>query len=459
MAAISNVPHLVDKKGGNYSAVAPPLDLKKFSKWKKRMLCYLTGMEPNYIQCLKDGHFKEKTTEGADKPESQWTPDERRVVNQDQRLKSIIISCLPNDIMELVISCETAKSTWTDLVYSFEEEVSDDEEMTQVKVLMALANDKLSVGKNHARNGEWIDITIKKCRHDLFALKQAKLEAVTFQIQNTKLTKLNRALQKQLKEERKVKHESMANQQENQEQHQDRPDEKLVPVDDQVRIRASNYKITLDKSQPNVIYKVFLAILKKYSFFNAFIRTNDAPEIYMQQFLDTVTSLQITPKDSDHPFVEPPSKKEIISFINKLGYSESLTRISDMTTNNLKASKDGFILQKRPKGSSEGSGVSLEVLGGLSHKGLNKGYGMTLAVPDEPRDSSSSSSSEFEIDDISNDDESDEADDKEKADDSKDSWCSDETSSLEVKASLYIMPGNSFSKSDETSGSDVRASL
>ncbi|GKA96995.1 hypothetical protein Tco_0824889 [Tanacetum coccineum] len=35
-----------------------------------------------------------------------------------------------------------------------EEEVSDDEEETKVKVLMALADDDLSVGKNHARNGE-----------------------------------------------------------------------------------------------------------------------------------------------------------------------------------------------------------------------------------------------------------------------------------------------------------------
>nr|GEX94077.1 retrovirus-related Pol polyprotein from transposon TNT 1-94 [Tanacetum cinerariifolium] len=43
-----------------------------------------------------------------------------------------------------------------------EEEVFDDEEMTQVKVLMALVDDKLSVGKNHANNGEWIDFTMKK---------------------------------------------------------------------------------------------------------------------------------------------------------------------------------------------------------------------------------------------------------------------------------------------------------
>ncbi|GJT46457.1 hypothetical protein Tco_0955172 [Tanacetum coccineum] len=132
-----------------------------------------------------------------------------------------------------------------------EEEVSDDEEVTQVKVLMALADDELTVGKSHARNGEWVDITIRKvntllsmnedadwqnylkyinidlkfveeqrlnllskynkiifelnkCRDELLVLKQAKLDAVTFQIQNTKLTKLNHALQEQLKEEKNI---------------------------------------------------------------------------------------------------------------------------------------------------------------------------------------------------------------------------------------------------------------
>nr|GFA60379.1 hypothetical protein [Tanacetum cinerariifolium] len=41
-----------------------------------------------------------------------------------------------------------------------EEEV--DEEVTRVKVLMALADDELNVGKSHAQNGEWVDITIRK---------------------------------------------------------------------------------------------------------------------------------------------------------------------------------------------------------------------------------------------------------------------------------------------------------
>nr|GEV91661.1 retrovirus-related Pol polyprotein from transposon TNT 1-94 [Tanacetum cinerariifolium] len=312
MAAISNVPQLVDKKEGSYSAVVPCLKPGKINKWKKRMLCSLTRMEPYYIQCIKDGPSKPKIAE--------------------------------DDIMESFISCEIAKSTWTELVYKFEgpydtkenkimdlkleyqtfrakpseslsqtytcyktllneltndgvtlskhkisvvfmislpekwlsfsqglrnvnhtqtldladiyksqgkpkvqkdnkamykkmkaklalfeaslstsqsskplsknkglvaetfnwdqEEVSDDAEETQVKVLMALIDDELSVGKNHAQNGELIDITIK--RDNLLALKQAKLEAVTFQIQNTGLTKLNNALQDQLKEERNV---------------------------------------------------------------------------------------------------------------------------------------------------------------------------------------------------------------------------------------------------------------
>nr|GEV65006.1 hypothetical protein [Tanacetum cinerariifolium] len=84
------------------------------------MLCYLTGMKPYYLKCIKDVPFQQKTAKGDAKSESQWTPDERRVVVQDQRLKIIIMSCLPDDIMESVISCVSTKETWTDLVHSFE---------------------------------------------------------------------------------------------------------------------------------------------------------------------------------------------------------------------------------------------------------------------------------------------------------------------------------------------------
>nr|GEZ54937.1 hypothetical protein [Tanacetum cinerariifolium] len=69
---------------------------------------------------------------------------------------------------------------------------------------MALADDELTVGKSHAQNGKWVDITKRKCKDELLSLKQAKLDAVTFEIQNTELTKLNHALQKPLKEEKKI---------------------------------------------------------------------------------------------------------------------------------------------------------------------------------------------------------------------------------------------------------------
>ncbi|GJS99983.1 hypothetical protein Tco_0821153 [Tanacetum coccineum] len=86
-----------------------------------------------------------------------------------------------------------------------------------------------------------------------------------------------------------------------------------------------------------------------------------------------------------------------------------------------KASKYDFILQHRLIGLGEGSGVALEGLDGLSQKGPNEGSGVTLAVPDEPKDSSSSSSlaSENEVEDISSDDEIKGADDNKKADESK----------------------------------------
>nr|GEV29788.1 hypothetical protein [Tanacetum cinerariifolium] len=178
MAAISNVSKLVDKKRGSYSAIVSLLELGKFNKWKKRMLCYLTGIEPYYIQ------FK---TFDWDK-----------------------------------------------------EEVSNDKEMTQVKVLMALTDDELAVGKNYARNDEWIDITMKKVnillsmdedsdwqnylKDDLLNLKQAKLEAITFQLQNTKLVKQNHALHEQLKEEKHV-NEKWSNSSNKIERHN--PDSKL----------------------------------------------------------------------------------------------------------------------------------------------------------------------------------------------------------------------------------------
>ncbi|GKD55084.1 hypothetical protein Tco_1288471 [Tanacetum coccineum] len=74
----------------------------------------------------------------------------------------------------------------------------------------------------------------------------------------------------------------MVEEQDNQQQNM--LDVELVLIDEQVKIAISNFKIALEKSQPDVIYKLCLDILKQYIFYNSFIATADAPEIYMQQF-------------------------------------------------------------------------------------------------------------------------------------------------------------------------------
>ncbi|GJZ94063.1 retrovirus-related pol polyprotein from transposon TNT 1-94 [Tanacetum coccineum] len=53
---------------------------------------------------------------GQRKPEGQWTADERKAANLDQRLKSLILSVLPDDPMNSDINCLIAKSTWDDLI-------------------------------------------------------------------------------------------------------------------------------------------------------------------------------------------------------------------------------------------------------------------------------------------------------------------------------------------------------
>ncbi|GJY21280.1 hypothetical protein Tco_0393846 [Tanacetum coccineum] len=55
-------------------------------------------------------------TTGQKKLEAQWTADKRKAANLDQRLKSLIMSVLPDDQMNSVINCLTIKSTWDDLI-------------------------------------------------------------------------------------------------------------------------------------------------------------------------------------------------------------------------------------------------------------------------------------------------------------------------------------------------------
>ncbi|GJX81069.1 hypothetical protein Tco_0329218 [Tanacetum coccineum] len=90
----------------------------------------------------------------------------------------------------------------------------------------------------------------------------------------------------------------MAEQQEIQQQ--DHLDEELVPVNDQVRIGLSNFRIALEKQQPYVIYKLCLEILRQYSFFKAFTGTDDHASNLMQVPLE----LNFANKGEKYPNME-----------------------------------------------------------------------------------------------------------------------------------------------------------
>ncbi|GKB90746.1 retrovirus-related pol polyprotein from transposon TNT 1-94 [Tanacetum coccineum] len=86
-----DLPQLLYFRGGSHVINVPRLDVKDSTSWK-----------------------------------------DRRLANQDKRLKSIIISCLPNDTMKAVIKCATANEMWNDLILS--EKVK--ETYTRLKILL-----------------------------------------------------------------------------------------------------------------------------------------------------------------------------------------------------------------------------------------------------------------------------------------------------------------------------------
>ncbi|GKE52544.1 hypothetical protein Tco_1487700, partial [Tanacetum coccineum] len=121
------------------------------------------------------------------------------------------------------------------------------------------------------------------------------------------------------------------------------------------------------------------------------------------------------------------SDEEEVDQSKKLKGLETLSEASQFKLNMKKAkkaSRHAFIIQQRPRGSCEGSGVTPEVPDELTLKSSNEGVGVIPEVLDELSDysSSSNSDSEFAIKDISSDEDevTEKADDVKKADVEKD---------------------------------------
>ncbi|GKA20569.1 retrovirus-related pol polyprotein from transposon TNT 1-94 [Tanacetum coccineum] len=72
------VPQTLEYRGGQLNVV-PVLEVENFTNWKKRFLCHIIGIEPQFENIIKNGPFIPMTA-GQRKPKNQWTGDERRLI-------------------------------------------------------------------------------------------------------------------------------------------------------------------------------------------------------------------------------------------------------------------------------------------------------------------------------------------------------------------------------------------
>nr|GEY54332.1 retrovirus-related Pol polyprotein from transposon TNT 1-94 [Tanacetum cinerariifolium] len=68
--ATVEVPQTLEYRGGQLNAAAV-LEVENFSNWKKRFMCHIIGIEPQFENIIKNGHFVPMTA-GQRKPENQW---------------------------------------------------------------------------------------------------------------------------------------------------------------------------------------------------------------------------------------------------------------------------------------------------------------------------------------------------------------------------------------------------
>ncbi|GJV14771.1 retrovirus-related pol polyprotein from transposon TNT 1-94 [Tanacetum coccineum] len=139
MASVE-IPQTLEYRGGQLNA-APILEMENFTNSKKRFMCQIIGIEPQFENIIKNSPFIPMAA-GQRKPENQWIGDERKAANWDQRLKSLIMFVLPDDQMNSVINCLTAKSTWDDLIL-YHEGPSDVKET----LMNELLNDGIKLSK------------------------------------------------------------------------------------------------------------------------------------------------------------------------------------------------------------------------------------------------------------------------------------------------------------------------
>nr|GFB84888.1 hypothetical protein [Tanacetum cinerariifolium] len=163
-------------------------------------------------------------------------------------------------------------------------------------------------------------------------------------------------------------------------------------------IGRSDFLLLSDiKSKESTLQLVY-DVLRRCSFFKAFLVIADVPEIYMQEFYATATVhyhsiqfkmnnkkhiidlelfrdiLHICPRVHGQPFVELPFEEEILVFIRFLRHNATIKMLTDVSINKLYQSWRSFaaIINKCLTGKSSGYDSlrlsQAQILWGLYHK-------------------------------------------------------------------------------------------
>ncbi|GJS46067.1 hypothetical protein Tco_0596188 [Tanacetum coccineum] len=124
----------------------------------------------------------------------------------------------------------------------------------------------------------------------------------------------------------------MAEEQDEQQQ-QNMLDVAVDSINEQVKIASSNFRIALEKTQPDIIYKFWYTITYDLTSKAYFFTMGD--QVFEVNADLVRNALRITPKDPDHPFTLHAPEKEIISFINQLGCYKTIRMISALRVNDI----------------------------------------------------------------------------------------------------------------------------
>nr|GEV90405.1 hypothetical protein [Tanacetum cinerariifolium] len=162
-------------------------------------------------------------------------------------------------------------------------------------------------------------------------------------------------------------------------------DEALVPHARRLRIRRSNFRLLSDiKSKESTLQLVY-DVLRLSPFFKAFLVTADVLKIYMQELWATATVHHHSIRLPHQPFVEPPFEEEILAFLQFLGHSGAIRRLTDTrsssdTTITPPTAAAGPRLTTSKKGKQAAKASNAKSLSALSEVAMTEAPQLKLAT-------------------------------------------------------------------------------